>query len=147
MEATYSKYDYTESLGRIDEILSSSDASYQEHKGIPARTQLTYTNGYNVDVTVLFDDLRGSKDLSSKHTKPVLAKIYRSYISELVAILKGNTTISEIYIEGDGVWGVFNTISKVDVNSVFETAGRICSLIQILNIKLVKKIIQQLRLE
>lgn len=139
MEATFSSYDYKDSIQRIDEILDSSDASYEDHKGIPPRNNLTYLNGYNVDVTVLFVDLRDSTNLSIKHTKPVLAKIYRSYISELVAIMKGDNTISEIYIEGDGVWGVFNTTTKAQVNGVFETAGRISSLIQILNVKLAKK--------
>lgn len=139
MEATYSEYDFNKSVERIEEILSGSDASYEDHKGIPSRDQLTFTNGFYVDVTVLFVDIRGSKELSETHTRPVLAKIYRAYVSELVAVLKGNTTISEIFIEGDGIWAVFNTVTKVDVNSVFETSAKVASLIDILNIKLDKK--------
>lgn len=139
MEATYSSYDYKKCLDRIDEILSSADASYEEHKGVPARSNLTFLNGYYVDVTILFVDLRGSKELSTKHTRPVLAKLYRAYISEVVAVMKGDPKISEIYIEGDGVWGVFNTTTKPDVQAVFSTGAKISSLIDILNIKLAKK--------
>jgi class 3 adenylate cyclase len=139
MEASYSIYDYTKSIERLDEILAGTDASYEEHKGIPPRTNLTFLNGYYVDITVLFVDMRGSKDLADKHTRPVLAKIYRSYISEIVAVMKGDPTISEIYIEGDGVWGVFNTTTEPDVNQVFSTAACISSLVDILNIKLAKK--------
>jgi class 3 adenylate cyclase len=139
MEANFSLYDYKKSIERVSEILDSSDASYEDHVGIPSRDRLSYTNGYYVDVTVLFVDIRGSQALTEKHTRPVLAKIYRAYISEVVAVLKGNTTISEIYIEGDGVWGVFNTSTKGEVNSVFNTAAQVASLVDILNVKLTKK--------
>lgn len=139
MEAKYSSYDFKKSLERIDEILNSSDASYSEHKGIPSRDSLTFNNGYYVDVTVLFIDMRGSKELSKKHTRPVLAKIYRTYISEIVAVMKGNDKINEIFIEGDGVWGVFNTQTKNDVDSVFCTAFQVSSIIDILNVKYKKK--------
>lgn len=139
MESTYSSYDYTKSIERIDEILTSSDASYEKHGGIPARDKLTFLNGYYVTVTVLFVDLRASKQLSETHTRPVLAKIYRSYISEVIAVIKGNEKISEVYIEGDGVWAVFNTTTNNHVNDVFNTAAQIASLIDILNIKLSKR--------
>lgn len=139
MEATYSKYDFKESIKRIDDVLKTPSGNYDKHNGIPPRTSLTFSNGYYVDVTVLFVDIRESKELSNKHTKPVLAKIYRSYISEVVAVLKGNTTINEIYIEGDGLWAVFNTKTQSDVDSVFCTAFQIASLIDIINVKLSKK--------
>lgn len=139
MEATYFSYDYTKSVERIGEILDGADASYEERKGIPSRASLTFTNGFYVDVTVLFVDIRGSKELAAKHTRPVLAKIYRAYISEVVAVLKGNTLISEIYIEGDGVWAVLDTTSRSDVDSAFCTAAQVASLVDILNIKLSKK--------
>ena len=139
MEATYSLYDHIKSVERIGEILDGLDASYENRKGIPSRASLTFTNGFYVDVTVLFVDIRGSKELATKHTRPVLAKIYRAYISEVVAVLKGNSLISEIYIEGDGVWAVFDTTTKPHVDSVFSTAAKVTSLIDILNIKLSKK--------
>jgi class 3 adenylate cyclase len=139
MEATYSDFNYKESIERMSEILDSSDASYVDQKGVPSRDKLTFTNGFYVDVTVLFVDTRESKTLSEKHARPVLAKIYRSYVSEVVAVLKGNSTVSEVYIEGDGVWAVFNTTTKPDVNSVFSTAAQVASLVDILNIKLSRK--------
>jgi class 3 adenylate cyclase len=139
MEANYTQYDYKKSIERIDDVLNSSDANYEDHTGIPVRSKLTFSNGFYVDVTVLFVDMRGSKDLSEKHTRPVLAKIYRSYISEIVAVLNGNPTVHEIYIEGDGVWAVFNTTTKSEVDSVFCTAFTISSLVDILNVKLKKK--------
>jgi class 3 adenylate cyclase len=139
MQTTHSTYDYTSSLTRIDELLAGLDASYSDSKTIPSRDSLTFNNGYYVSVTVLFIDMRGSKSLADKHTRPVLAKIYRAYISEIVAALRGNSTVSEIYIEGDGVWAVFDTPFKSDVDAAFQSAYTVASLVDILNVKLSKK--------
>src|SRR5690606_30219155 len=108
MQANYKSYDFEKSRERIDEILDSSDNNYQESNKVPGIDDLTYTNGYHINCSALFIDLRGSKDLATQHQKKVLAKIYRAYISELVALLNGNQNIQQIYIEGDCVWGVFN---------------------------------------
>lgn len=139
MEATHSTYNFNKSISNFDDILNSSDSNYVTHNGIPNKNRLTFENGFYVDVTVLFIDIRGSKELSTKHNKPVLAKIYRSYISEVIAAIRGNPHISEINVEGDGIWAVFNTTSSSDVNSVFVTACTLASLIDILNVKLSKK--------
>lgn len=139
MNATYSSYDFNKSISNFDEILNSSDSNYVTHKGIPNKNDLTFTNGYYVDVTVLFIDIRGSKELSTKHTRPVLAKIYRAYISEVISVIGGNSYISEINVEGDGIWAVFNTTSNYDVDTVFQTAFTLASLVDILNVKLLKK--------
>jgi len=139
MKVKYSIYDFNKSLERIDDILDSSDYEYKEHKGIPPEGSLTFKNGFYVDITVVFVDIRGSKELAEKHTRPVLAKIYRSYISEVIAIMKGNSTINNIFIEGDGIWAVFNTKTNKEVETVFSTTSKISSLINALNKKMLKK--------
>lgn len=139
MEANYKDYDFDKSRTRIDDILNSSDNNYIESKIIPKRDNLTFSNGYYIFCCALFIDMRGSKEFAKKHTRPVTAKIYRSYISELVAVLNGNQNLREIYIEGDCVWGVFDTPYKTDVDKVFNTAAQAASLIDTLNIKLRKK--------
>lgn len=139
MKAEYSAYDFTKSRERIDEILQGSDANYTEKKSIPSRDELTFSNGFNVECSALFVDIRGSKAINSKHTKPVLAKIYKTYISELVAIMKSHPKVSEISIEGDCVWGIFDTPYTSDIDDVFAVAYRISSLIDVLNIKFKKR--------
>ena len=139
MEAKICAYDHQKSIERIDEILDSSDSNYEEKDKIPSRDSLTFTNGYYVSCSALFIDMRRSKELSEKHKRPTLAKIYKTYTSELVAVLRGNSKVSEIYIEGDCVWGVFDTPYQTDINEVFSTAARAASLIDTLNIKYKKK--------
>ncbi len=139
MEANYSSYDFNKSIERINEVLDSSDSSYEDKKSIPSRDSLTFSNGFYVDCSALFIDIRGSKELNEKHTRPVLAKIYKTYISELVAVLKGHSEVSEIYIEGDSVWGIFDTPYTSDVDELFSVGAIASSLIDILNIKYKKK--------
>lgn len=141
MEASFSAYSHLKSIERIDEILNGSDTSYEEIKSIPVRSSLTFSNGYYVDCSAIFIDIRGSKGLSEKHTRPVLAKIYKTYISELVAVLKDHSKVSEIYIEGDCVWGIFDTSLKRDIDELFSVAAKVSSLIDILNIKYKKSLI------
>ena len=133
MEADYTNYDFDRSIERIPEILDTQDSKFADKDAVPSRGTLTYTNGFYVNVSALFVDMRGSKKLADQHTRPVLAKIYRSFISELVAVLKGHTKVQEVSIEGDCVWGVFDTPKTFHVDELFHAAGRASSLIDILN--------------
>jgi class 3 adenylate cyclase len=144
MESSYSEFNLADSVERIDEILNGDDAFYEEKDELPSRDTLTFTNGFYVNCSALFVDMRGSSKLSEKHKNPTLAKIYRSYISELVALFRDNANIKEISIEGDCVWGIFDTPYQSNIASVFTTAGQISSLIDILNYKFAKKKISEI---
>lgn len=139
MQANYKAYDFEKSRDRIDEILDSSDNNYEDKKEIPNRENLTFTNGYYVYGSAIFVDMRGSKEYATNHRRPVLAKVYRSYISELIAILNSLQIVRELYIEGDCVWAIYNTPLKKDVNDVFSISAKVNSLIDTLNIKLKKR--------
>jgi class 3 adenylate cyclase len=145
VRTNYSAYDHLASVSRINEILEGADTSYEEVDSIPSRDKLTFNNGFYVYCSALFVDIRGSSGLPSKYKRPTLAKIYRSYISEAVAIINGNSNCAEINIVGDSVAGIFNTPSKPDIDEVFSTAARINSLIDILNCRLKARNIDPIR--
>jgi class 3 adenylate cyclase len=138
LKSNYKYYDFDKSLERLDEILNSS-SSFDDKDTIPKRDELTYTNGFYVNCSSLFVDLRDSSNLPKIHQKRVLAKIYRSYISEVVAIINGSKNCKEINIVGDCVSAIFETPFTSDIDDVFSIAARINSLIDILNYKLEKK--------
>lgn len=138
-------YDYKKSFDRIDEILDESDKSFEELNHIPSRDKLTYKNGFYVQCSALFVDMRESSELPNKHKRPTLAKIYRSYISEIVAIMNGNSNCKEIEIDGDCISGIYNTPNKSDINSMFNDSARISSLIKTLNCKYEKRGISEIR--
>lgn len=132
MKSNFIEYDYIESIRRINEIISSQDKSYEELDSAPSRDKLTYTNGYYVNVSAIFIDIRDSSELSKNNTFRQMAKLYRVYISEVVALLNGYTECHEVFIEGDGIWAIFNTPFQSDINRLFIASCQINSLIQII---------------
>ena len=132
-------YKVEDSANRMDDILDASDNDYCDKNSIPARSSLTYKNGYYVNVTAIFIDIVGSSDMTDAHKRPTLAKMYRAFLSECVAIMNAETDCKEISINGDCVWGVFDTPYKADIDNVFSVAARLNSMIKILNYKLRKK--------
>lgn len=144
MESNHINYDYLKSVERIDSIISENENSFKELDKIPPRNELSFTNGFYVNCCALFVDIRNSSQLPDAHYRPKLAKLYRAYISEIVAIMNGNSKCSEINIIGDGVSGIFDAPYKLDVDGLFSTAAQIASLIDILNYKLNKNQIIQI---
>src|SRR5687767_4419403 len=116
MQAKHEPYDHFISADRIDEILDAPAGNFEEVDSIPSRDRLTFTNGFYVNCSCLFVDLRDSSSLPTKYQRPTLAKIYRSYISECVAVLTGNPHVAEVNIHGDAVWGVFDTPYKNQID-------------------------------
>ena len=139
MDGNYKPYSWTSSANRLDTILDQPVGQFEEAKSLPDRDKLTFTNGYYGWCSALYVDIRDSSGLTSKYTRPVLAKIYRSFISEMVAVLNGVAIVREVSIVGDCVWAVYNTPSKDDIDSVFYVAYTANTLMKLLNIKLAKK--------
>ena len=139
MKATNKQYDFQRSIERIDVILSENDSHFEEKDSIPSRSDLTFTNGFYVKCTALFFDIIDSSLLTTKQRRPVLAKIYRSFISEMVALMNGHDSCREVNINGDCVWCVCDTPYRNDIDGVFSLAAQVCSLVGILNYKLDKK--------
>lgn len=139
MKATNYKYDFKDSLQRIYDILNAGAGAYEERDEIPNTEELTYSNGFYVNCSAVFIDICNSSSLPGKHTRPVLAKIYRSFISECVSIMNAQDSCREVNIQGDCVWGIFNTPFKADIEQLVEMMAKLSSLINILNYKLQEK--------
>nr|WP_314751001.1 adenylate/guanylate cyclase domain-containing protein [uncultured Capnocytophaga sp.] len=139
MKSNHKDYNFEDSLGRIDEILNANSKNYEELKYIPNRDKLTFTNGFYVQCTAVFVDIRDSSKMTDQHRRSVLAKIYRSFISETIAIFNGNSTCREVSIQGDCVWAVFNTLNKEELRLVLSSCAQVNSLIDVLNIKFNRK--------
>lgn len=135
MRTVYSEYSLRKSVERIDRILKAKDANYEECSTIPSRSLLTFDNGFYVNCCTLFIDIRNSSELPNQYRRPTLAKIYRAFISECVAVINGNRSCEEVNIHGDAVWGVFDGASQ-NVNLVFDTAAQLHSLVRTLDCRL-----------
>ncbi|MFI8664620.1 adenylate/guanylate cyclase domain-containing protein [Rhodococcus qingshengii] len=139
MDGKYTPYNWSASATRISEILDQPAGQFQETKSLPARDKLTYTNGFYSYCTALFIDIRDSSSLPDRHTRPVLAKLYRAFISEMVAVLNSNPNVREVNIVGDCVWAVFNTPNRSDIDAAFSTAATANTLLKLLNLRYQKR--------
>lgn len=143
MKSNYNLYNFENSRGRIDDILDAKDTSYEEVDKIPSRDKLTFTNGFYVNKTAsIFVDIRKSSELPDNYKRPTLAKIYRSYISEVVAVINGNDDCAEINIVGDCIWAIFDAQYKSQIDGIFSTSAQVSSIIDVLNCKFKKKSIE-----
>ena len=138
MDGNYRRYDYVASAGRIDDILGQPAGQFEEVSSLPDRSKLTYNNGYYAYCSAIFVDIRDSSGLTSHYKRPALAKLYRSFISEMVAVLNSDSVVREVNIVGDCVWAVYNTPSKNDIDDVFGLAYTANTLKKLLNHKLGK---------
>ena len=139
MESNYKSYAYIESIRRLTSILDQSDVNYIETDSLPNRDKLTFSNGFYANCSALFIDIRDSSSLPNKYKRPKLARLYRAFISECVAVMNGDVKCREISVAGDGVWSIINTPQKVDIDGVFSTACRLNALIDILNCRLLRR--------
>lgn len=139
MDGNFAAYNYLSSARRIDEILNQPSGQFEETDSLPDRDKLTFTNGYYGRCSAIFVDIRDSSGLTAKHKRPALAKLYRSFISEMVAVLNGTPQVREVSIVGDCVWAVYNTPYTRDIDEVFGRVYVANTLKKLLNIKLGQK--------
>lgn len=133
MDGNFKEYDVAKSAERIRDILGQPANSFEETKELPDRDRLTFTNGFYGMSSAIFVDIRDSSGMTGKYARPKLAKIYRAFISEMVAILNSVSFVREVNIVGDCVWAVYNTPLKPNIDAVFEVACRANTLIKMLN--------------
>ncbi|WP_175987080.1 adenylate/guanylate cyclase domain-containing protein [Bacillus sp. Marseille-Q1617] len=143
MRSNYKIFNLESSLSRIDDILSDSN-TYEESDDIPEIDDLTFKNGKYVKCSAFFIDLRGSTDLIETQGRKsrTLARIYRSYISEIVAIVNSFKTCKEINIIGDCVSAMFageEEGSESPVIEAMQAASMSNGMMEIFNLKYQKK--------
>ena len=88
-------YDYKEGKKRINEILNSS-VPVENKTHIPSDATFTYENGIKSWVGSLFVDIRKSTELFNDNDDITIAKMIRSFSSEIVEILNSSSIIKEV---------------------------------------------------
>ncbi len=115
-----SDYDYKAGKQRLEEILDN-DMEVVEQDKLPNDDDFTFTNGYYSWVSAIFVDMRDSTELCTDEDKEKLAKVFRSFSSEIIEILRDDDNLREIGIRGDCVYAVYTNPKQADV---FETANK-----------------------
>lgn len=146
MDGNYKVYSYTNSSERIKNILNQPAGTFEEVDGLPDRDKLSFTNGFYGMCSAVFIDIRDSSGLTEKHKRPMLAKIYRAFISEMVAVLNSDPYVREVNIVGDCVWAVYKTTQTTHIDDVFGIAFQANTLLKLLNSHYAKKGIDPLKI-
>jgi len=145
VDGNFRRYSFADSSERIAAILDQPSGAFQEDDGLPDRERLTYTNGFYGMCAAIFVDIRDSSGLTARHNRPRLAKIYRAFISEMVAVLNSDLYVREVNIVGDCVWAVYKTTHTAHIDDVFTLAFKANTLVQLLNHHLEKRDIAPLK--
>lgn len=107
-------YDYKKGKERIVNILDN-DLDVVEQNELPQDDSFTFSNGYYSWVTGIFVDIRDSSDLFADEDKEKVAKVIRSFTSEIIEILRNDDNLREIGIRGDCVYAIYTTPEKDDI--------------------------------
>ncbi len=111
-----SEYDYKQGKNRIESILDNY-MKIEERNQLPSDDSFTFDNGYLSWITAIFVDIRDSSSLFANEDKEKVAKLIRSFTSELIEILRDDVSdslVREIGIRGDCVYAVYTTPTQKD---------------------------------
>lgn len=109
VEGNYRAYDWVASGRRIDGYLALPRDNYEEFNSLPDRDRLTFTNDFYANCSAIFVNIRDSSTSPTHYNRAELAKLYRAYLSEMVAIFDSDVSTREINIVGDAVSGPSST--------------------------------------
>ncbi|NLU82544.1 adenylate/guanylate cyclase domain-containing protein [Rhodococcus sp. HNM0569] len=122
MDGIYEPYDWFASADRINDILDQPARGVEDAVALPTRDRITRVGGCYGTCSALFVDVHASPALTGSHPRPVLAKIYRAFASEMVAVLNGHERVREVDIVGHRVWAVYDTRHRTDIDALFDVA-------------------------
>ncbi|EHR9039708.1 adenylate/guanylate cyclase domain-containing protein [Clostridium perfringens] len=126
-------YDYKAGKERIEAILNNKMEIIDKDK-LPKGEEFTFDNGYKSWITAIFVDIRDSSTLFQEEDSEKVAKIIRSFTSEIIEIFREeDDLIREIGIRGDCVYAIYTTPQKPDIDKIFYKACTVNTYIKMLN--------------
>lgn len=111
-----SEYDYKQGKNRVESILDNH-MEIEEKDKLPIGDNFTFENGYLSWITAIFVDIRDSSSIFSNDDKQKVAKLIRSFTSEIIEILRDSpeeSLVREIGVRGDCVYAIYTTPKYID---------------------------------
>lgn len=129
-----SNYDYSSGKKRIEEILNSPNETERSDR-IPSQSQFSFDNGFYGYVTSVFVDIRDSTSLfaESSNKKTTIAKVIRSFTSEVIEILRDDENLREIGVRGDCVYAIYTSPGYKNDYEIFDKVAYINTFSSMLN--------------
>jgi class 3 adenylate cyclase len=136
MKERYFGINIEESIGRINTLLAENDNTYGQFTVFPHKWQEESLKGIYVNAAILYFDLKKTANLFSNHSIATVAKIIRTYISEITAVLKSLPKCKGVVLDGDNIYGVFDASLTSGLDNIFALAVIGKSILEIMNYKL-----------
>lgn len=114
--------EYEESRKRIEDILNSKTKIEEVESLSNDKDKFTYENGVRTWVGAMFIDIRDSTDYFKNNNQEIVARIMRSFTSEIIRILSKNKSYIQIGIRGDCVYAIYSTPEKDILKSIMSDA-------------------------
>jgi len=137
------RYDYRKGRERVNEILEQPNKNAVRNE-VPNNKGFSFENGYHCRIASIFVDIRDSTTLFERK-KSTVSKVIRCFTSEVIKILNTGSSVREIGIRGDCVFGVFSTPDDEDIYGIMERATYVNTLMNMLNALFEKKGIAPLK--
>lgn len=133
-------YDFRAGKKRVEDILDGCMEVLEQDR-LPSIDNLTFTNAYKSWVTAIFVDIRDSTTLMDDDDQEYVAKVVRSFTSEIIEILHSyhDSIEREIGIRGDCVYAVYTTPYQRDIYNIFQLAIWVNTYLNMLNALLRKR--------
>lgn len=114
--------EYEESRKKIEDILNSKTKIEEVESLSNDEDKFTYENGVRTWVGAMFIDIRDSTDYFKNNNQEIVARIMRSFTSEIIRILSKNKSYIQIGIRGDCVYAIYSTPEKNILKSIMSDA-------------------------
>lgn len=137
-------YDYKKGKQRIETILDNDMLVFDQDE-LPKDESFTFTNGYYSWVTGIFVDIRNSSELFADEDKEKVAKVIRSFTSEIIEILRQDDNLREIGIRGDCVYAIYTTPSTDNIYELADKTFYINTYMKMLNELLSNRALPQIK--
>lgn len=137
-------YDYKKGKQRVEAIFDGK-MEVVEKDSLPSGDNFTFDNAYHSWIMAIFVDIRNSTELMSNKDQEYVAKVVRSFTSEVIEILRGDDRERELGIRGDCVYAIYTTPLKSDIYEVFDKAVWVNTYINMLNKILTRRNLGKIR--
>ena len=136
MKMVHKKYELSESLQRMGDILDSKGEEYRKYHFIPQEGISDEHRGYFVDCAVIASRLY----FHTNEISPLgVAKVYDMYINEAKCILAEHELCNKIILHGNTIIGIYNFGPEGFLNELLDVVGRLSSLPDVINVKAGRK--------
>lgn len=114
--------EYEKSRKRIEDILNSKTKIKEVDSLSNDEGGFTYENGVRTWVGAMFVDIRDSTDYFKNNNQEIVARIMRSFTSEIIRILSKNKSYIQIGIRGDCVYAIYSAPKTGILKSIMDDA-------------------------